>query len=862
MKNIMDASLGAIAFFTVGWALAWGKSAGGAGLVGWSEFFLIGCKDLYQVMWNFSFAATASTIDSGAVAERMNFSAYLIVSACITGFIYPIVSHWVWSDEGWLSKRGYFDFAGSGAVHTLGGVLALVSSIWIGPRVGRIRPAHNEILATIDVRAKVKLHVQGSVGDDGGGGGRRKYKLRVSFRARNECTKAVESGEDGTFPPLTLPAHWDLRSVLHSGDALVVEVLKCGEEEEDDDDPVAFVKNGGEVFATAMMPLVKKSKSDAAAGPLGLHDDDDSDAEDAEGAEYFTEDDESESVSIRTTRALSRVMSSSGRQNKYKKDGESGKRGSSESRKTTKNTFSGVGFDNSVTRVVRAMASTVGLVKPEVTSRYVFSSSDECATNSWREDLPAHVPAYRKAKWCLPMKRKGAKVGFVQMKVKYCLKTALYDRKVSIELSSPINMLYGAFVLWMGWYGFNSASVGPVTQGRDITVAHVVVNTTIGACSGIVAAIAYTFPRCGYYDVTATACGMLGGLVSITGCANVVDEWAALVIGGLGGVMTIASLGFLEFFSVDDACGAVAVHFTCGVWSMIATGLFHSGIRISHFKCLNPESEWHPQMCMYHCDGPDFVARGLFYGGGWDLLWVQCYGTLVISLWSCLSSLVILWSVENILKIPCRVTLKTEMLGLDVVEHGYDINAKMVAALQSSDIAMKIKTMASRKTYDEVKRQIVRQNWKAAIMKVLSMQRASNAVSTAFKGHGGYPRVSSGATAAGHTSDKASASADGRHREELSSLREEVQALRDMIKMLVNDKIREEGGDGDFDDFDHGGEVDDRVQLGPNSLPRRGARATEKDWDARAAWKKRALDKMRMINMGLILARGGGTLMS
>ena len=140
------------------------------------------------------------------------------------------------------------------------------------------------------------------------------------------------------------------------------------------------------------------------------------------------------------------------------------------------------------------------------------------------------------------MKRSGAKVGYVKLRVTYTLKTALYDPKVHIELSSPINMLYGSFVLWMGWYGFNCTSVGPVTQGRDITVAHVMLNTTIGACAGILAAMLFTYPRCGYFDITATACGMLGGLVSITGNANVIDEWTALIIGALGGLLTINTL--------------------------------------------------------------------------------------------------------------------------------------------------------------------------------------------------------------------------------------------------------------------------------------------------------------------------------
>lgn len=139
MKNFMDFSVGAIAYWAVGFALAYGGvSVGG--------FFATGgwfvSDDGLAATWFFQvvFAATAATIVSGAVAERVRFSAYLIYTPFITGVIYPVVTHWAWSGDGWLGDLGFVDFAGSGVVHLVGGVAALAGVLVIGPRLGKYGP--------------------------------------------------------------------------------------------------------------------------------------------------------------------------------------------------------------------------------------------------------------------------------------------------------------------------------------------------------------------------------------------------------------------------------------------------------------------------------------------------------------------------------------------------------------------------------------------------------------------------------------------------------------------------------------------------------------------------------------------------
>ena len=147
MKNALDLSAGAIAYWAVGWGLAYGTTEfidirffGGGNF-----FYSGGDADYAGFFFQFAFAATAATIVSGAVAERTKFAAYLIYTVVITAVIYPVVTHWAWGD-GFLSAyatpvqfgdNGMIDFAGSTVVHSVGGWAALVGAIMVGARRGK-----------------------------------------------------------------------------------------------------------------------------------------------------------------------------------------------------------------------------------------------------------------------------------------------------------------------------------------------------------------------------------------------------------------------------------------------------------------------------------------------------------------------------------------------------------------------------------------------------------------------------------------------------------------------------------------------------------------------------------------------------
>ncbi|AEH44087.1 ammonium transporter [Thermodesulfatator indicus DSM 15286] len=163
-KNLLDFVAGSLAFWAIGFAILMGKDW--HGLIGTSGFFLAG--DNYDVgtylsfFWQMVFCATAATIVSGAVAERIKFKAYLLYSIAISAVIYPIYAHWVWGG-GWLANLkfglGHLDFAGSGVVHAVGGIVGLAGAIVLGPRYGkfgrdgkpRAIPGHNIPLAALGV---------------------------------------------------------------------------------------------------------------------------------------------------------------------------------------------------------------------------------------------------------------------------------------------------------------------------------------------------------------------------------------------------------------------------------------------------------------------------------------------------------------------------------------------------------------------------------------------------------------------------------------------------------------------------------------------------------------------------------------
>jgi len=168
MKNLLDFSMGSLAFWAVGFGIMFGTTT--TGWFGTSDFFLSGWTGpdgdpWVLAFWMFQvvFAATAATIVSGAVAERIKFTGYLVYSVVVCAFIYPVFGSWAWGSllngNGWLEAKGFIDFAGSTVVHSIGGWCALAGAIVLGARKGkygpkgevRAIPGHNIPMAAIGV---------------------------------------------------------------------------------------------------------------------------------------------------------------------------------------------------------------------------------------------------------------------------------------------------------------------------------------------------------------------------------------------------------------------------------------------------------------------------------------------------------------------------------------------------------------------------------------------------------------------------------------------------------------------------------------------------------------------------------------
>jgi Amt family ammonium transporter len=209
----------------------------------------------------------------------------------------------------------------------------------------------------------------------------------------------------------------------------------------------------------------------------------------------------------------------------------------------------------------------------------------------------------------------------------------------------------GGLILWFGWYGFNPGSTLSAMDFQGI--GRVAANTTLAACAAGLTAMFWAYMSSKKWDAGFTTNGFLAGLVAITCPCYWVSPTGAILLGGVAGVIVVLGVELLEWLRIDDPIGAVPVHGICGIWGTLSLGLFACG----KYGATGPVA-------------PDNSAalKGLFYGGGTQLLVAQGIGSLVITLatFSVALALMYLVNATGLL----RVSEEGELYGLDLHEHG------------------------------------------------------------------------------------------------------------------------------------------------------------------------------------------------
>tara|TARA_B100001063_G_scaffold114968_1_gene107386 strand:+ start:344 stop:1531 length:1188 start_codon:yes stop_codon:yes gene_type:complete len=192
----------------------------------------------------------------------------------------------------------------------------------------------------------------------------------------------------------------------------------------------------------------------------------------------------------------------------------------------------------------------------------------------------------------------------------------------------------GAFLLWIGWFGFNGGSVGSITSKENAdAVALTIMNTNTAGLSGAIMVAAFMYFRYRKLDITMILNGALGGLVAVTAGPDLYNIYTPILIGAIGGIIVVFGVSFFDKLRIDDPVGALSVHLLNGIWGTLAVGLFAS-------------------------NGSDITLLG------------QIKGILVVGMFAFISSFIILFIINKIA--PLRAGNDEEMQGLDVEECGIE----------------------------------------------------------------------------------------------------------------------------------------------------------------------------------------------
>jgi len=239
----------------------------------------------------------------------------------------------------------------------------------------------------------------------------------------------------------------------------------------------------------------------------------------------------------------------------------------------------------------------------------------------------------------------------------------------------------GTLVLWFGWYGFNCGSAGALV-GRSDVISRAAMATTLGGAAGGISALGYAVLVTKCWDVTMCLNGSLSGLVSVTSGCAFFEPWAAIVAGGVGGLVFPLASRLLTKLRVDDPLEAGAMHGACGAWGLLATGLLAQTKAVNAFYGALPDGTDRP--------GGGFYARG-------ELLAANIVGIVTIAGWVCAN----MAAVFKLLKVfgLLRIAADEEHAGMDESYHGGSAYPGMEPSTVQYDLSVADGSMFSNAMY-------------------------------------------------------------------------------------------------------------------------------------------------------------------
>jgi Amt family ammonium transporter len=214
--------------------------------------------------------------------------------------------------------------------------------------------------------------------------------------------------------------------------------------------------------------------------------------------------------------------------------------------------------------------------------------------------------------------------------------------------------LTGTMILWVGWYGFNPGSTLAAVGAHDV-IGIVVLNTTLGGGIGCLSALFFQYFRTGKWDLVACMNGLLAGLVAVTGGCAFISPLSALIIGAVAGIILLLWGDLLEKIKIDDAVGASSVHLACGVWGILAIGLFAE-------PTLTP-----------FAGNVKAGMGGLLAGGDAQILVTQIIGSVSTIVWCGVTSLVMFGALKAVGRLRVNAAADADGNFIDNVEHGQTV---------------------------------------------------------------------------------------------------------------------------------------------------------------------------------------------